>query len=108
MTRSISKPFVSASAAGARLILCDMEIADTPEGDLQFGIMGQFAQYERQLIRKRTMAGRRHRAEQGYQPCRSQSPLGYHIVTKGEALAGLYGGTAARRPALTSCWRMKP
>ncbi len=78
--------------AGARLILCDMEIADTPEGDLQFGIMGQFAQYERQLIRKRTMTGRRHRAEQGAQPCRSQSPIGYHVVTNAEALAGLYGG----------------
>ena len=30
-------------AAGARLVFCDMDFADTPEGDLAFGIMGTFA-----------------------------------------------------------------
>ena len=32
-------------AAGGRLVFCDMDFDDTPEGDLAFGIMGGFARY---------------------------------------------------------------
>src|SRR4028119_842290 len=72
-------------AAGGGLVFCDMESADTPEGDLAFGIMGTFADYERKVIKERTMKGRR-RAEQGIQPCRNHSPFGYHVVTSKDVL----------------------
>lgn len=68
--------------ARARIVFCDVDFADTPEGNLQFGILGNFAEYERHVIRARTMNGRRKRASEGIQPCRVQSPYGYHIVTK--------------------------
>ncbi len=76
--------------AGGKLVFCDMDFDDTPEGDLAFGIMGTFAQYERQVIRARTMRGKRKRAEEGQQPQRSRPPYGYHIVTNAQVAAGLY------------------
>ncbi len=77
-------------AAGARLLFCDMEFADTPEGDLAFGIMGNFADYERKAIRDRTMKGRRRRAQEGIQPARNRSPFGYYIPTNKDILSGTY------------------
>jgi site-specific DNA recombinase len=77
-------------SAGGRVVFCDMAFDDTPEGDLAFGIMGNFAAYERQVIRKRTMGGKRRRAEEGQQPQRSRPPYGYHIVTNAQVAAGLY------------------
>ena len=78
------------AVAGAALIVCDTPLEDTPEGDLMFGITGAFAQYERNVIRKRTMSGRRKRAEDGQQPSRAVSPFGYHVVTKPDVFAGRY------------------
>lgn len=52
---------------------------DTPEGDLAFNIMGRFARYEKQLIRTRSMKGKRKRAEEGQQPQRSTPAYGYHM-----------------------------
>lgn len=75
---------------GARLIVCDMPIEDTEEGELMFGISGTFAQYERKLIRKRMMSGKRQRAEEGQQPSRAMYPLGYRVVTKADVMAGAY------------------
>jgi site-specific DNA recombinase len=77
-------------SAGARLVLCDMDFDATPEGDLAFGIMGNFAAYERKIIRKRTMTGRRRCAENGIQPHRNLSPFGYHVITKEDVLTGRY------------------
>lgn len=74
--------------AGGHLVFCDMDFDDTPEGDLAFGVMGTFAEYERKVIRARTMRGKRKRAEEGQQPQRSRSPYGYHIVTKADILRG--------------------
>ena len=74
--------------AGGRIVFCDMEFDDTPEGDLAFTLMGGFAEYERKVIRARTMRGKRKRAEEGQQPQRSRSPYGYHIVTKADILRG--------------------
>lgn len=76
--------------AGARLVICDMPLEDTAEGELMFGISGTFAQYERKLIRKRTMSGRRQRAIEGQQPVRAKSAFGYHMVTKADVLRGQY------------------
>lgn len=77
-------------AAGARLVICDMPVEDTEEGELMFGISGTFAQYERQLIRKRTMDGRRRRAEEGRMPYRTRSPFGYYIPIREDMYAGRY------------------
>ena len=75
-------------AAGGRLVFCDMDFDDTPEGDLNFAIQGGFAEYERKVIRKRTMGGRQKRAEEGRQPGASRAPLGYHVPTKEDVLRG--------------------
>lgn len=77
-------------AAGGRIVFCDMQIDDTPEGDLFFGISGSFAQYERELIRSRTMKGRAKRIEDGQQPSRAHSPYGYHIVTHADVTRGTF------------------
>ena len=77
-------------AAGGRLVFCDMEFADTPEGDLNFTIQGGFAEYERKVIRKRLMEGRTRRALGGQQPARARSPFGYRIATKADVLRGAY------------------
>ena len=76
--------------AGGRVVFCDMDFEDTPEGDLAFTLMGGFAEYERKVIRARTMRGKRKRAEEGQQPQRSRSPFGYHVVTKADILRGEY------------------
>lgn len=75
-------------AAGGRVVFCDMDFDDTPEGDLNFAIQGGFAEYERKVIRKRTMGGRKKRAEEGRQPAPSRAPLGYHVVQKADVLRG--------------------
>lgn len=77
-------------AASARLVFCDMDFADTPEGDFAFGLMGAFADYERKSIKDRTMKGRRRRAQEGIQPCRNHSPFGYHVVSNKDVLSGAY------------------
>ncbi len=77
-------------AAGGSLVFCDMEFADTPEGDLNFTIQGGFAEYERKVIRARTMGGKRRRAEEGRQSSPSRPPLGYHIVLKADVLRGTF------------------
>lgn len=75
-------------AAGGTLVFCDMEFDDTPEGDLNFTIQGGFAEYERKVIRARTMRGKRKRAEEGRQLSPSRPPAGYHIVLKADVLRG--------------------
>ncbi len=77
-------------AAGGRIVFCDMDFDDTPEGNLALGIMGGFAQYERAVIKDRTMKGKRKRAEEGQQPQHSTPAYGYHIVTNAQVECGLY------------------
>ncbi|MGI4791187.1 MAG: recombinase family protein [Janthinobacterium lividum] len=84
-------------AAGGRVVFCDMDFDETPEGDLNFAIQGGFAEYERQSIRKRTMAGRRRRAEQGLQPGRTFAPYGYHVPTNTDVVRGTYQREEAGR-----------
>lgn len=76
--------------SGGSLVVCDLPASDTEEGDLMFGITGAFAQYERKLIRRRTMAGSQRVAEKGRQPARAMAPYGYHIVKRSEVIAGQY------------------
>jgi site-specific DNA recombinase len=65
--------------AGGRMIICDMPVEDTPEGELMYGIGGTFAQYERRLILARTLLGHRRRAQEGLQPYRQRAPFGYFV-----------------------------
>ena len=83
-------------AAGAQLMFADgMTFANNATGKLLLTQMAGFAEFERELIRERTMGGRRKRAEDGEQMARTFSPYGYHIVTKDDVLAGRYpAGTA--------------
>jgi len=77
-------------AAGGRLVFCDMTFDDTPEGDLAFGIMGGFAEYEKAVIKKRTYGGRVRLAQEGVQTARVSSPFGYHIVSTADVLRGTH------------------
>ncbi len=77
-------------SVGGKLIFCDMDFDDTPEGDLNFDIHGSFAAYERKIIRARCMKGKRKQAGAGRRFSPSRSPLGYHIVKKEDVLRGLF------------------
>jgi site-specific DNA recombinase len=78
------------AAAGGRVVFCDMDFDDTPEGDLAFNIMGGYAECERKVFRQRSTGGKLKRASSGIQPARSLSPYGYHIVTKNDVMRGDY------------------
>ena len=76
--------------AGAQLVFVDgANFENNATGNLLFRVNAGFVEYEKEIIRERTMGGRRKRAEQGQQPSRTQSPFGYHIVTKEDVLRGL-------------------
>lgn len=55
-------------AAGARLDFVNFEWRNTPEGQLFYALRGAVAQYEKEKIRERTMAGRRQKAKAGKMP----------------------------------------
>jgi site-specific DNA recombinase len=77
-------------SAGGRLAFVMGYYSDDEEGELFYTIDGGFKQYEKRVIRRRTMGGRRKQAEAGLQPSRAFSPFGYHIVTKDDVLRGDY------------------
>jgi site-specific DNA recombinase len=77
--------------AGGRLLFADgMNFENNAIGNLMFTQIAGYAEYEKEIIRERTMSGRRRRAEEGQQPSRAMSPYGYHVVTKKDVIAGLY------------------
>lgn len=76
-------------AAGGRLVFSEAEFEENATGDFNFVIQGGYAAFERQIIRERTMRGKRKRAEEGQQPQRSRPPYGYHIITNAEVECGL-------------------
>jgi site-specific DNA recombinase len=78
------------AAAKAKLVFCDMHFDDSPEGELAFNILGDFADYYREYVRQQTMKGRRRRANEGVQPARNHSPYGYHVVNKKDVISGTY------------------
>ena len=57
-------------AAGARLEFVNFEWRNTPEGQFFYAMRGAVAQYEKEKIRERTMAGRRQKAKAGKMPSR--------------------------------------
>ena len=76
-------------AAGGRLVFCDADYADNAAGNLNFNIRGDFAVFEREHFRERSMGGKRAKLEAGNQVAR-MSPYGYHIPTKADILRGDY------------------
>ncbi|MBV9851042.1 MAG: recombinase family protein [Armatimonadetes bacterium] len=80
----------SIRAAGGRIVFCDMTFDDTPTGDMMFGMVGQFAQWERAEIRGRLTRGLYRRAQTGAQPGRATPPYGYHIVGHRDVIRGEY------------------
>lgn len=75
--------------AGGRLVLCDMDLDGSPEADLLHNVCGDFAQYERQLIRERTTKGKRRKALEGKMSSRKPH-FGAYIVSKADVLVGNY------------------
>ncbi len=81
--------------AGGRLIFADgMNFENNATGRLMFTHLAGFAEYEKEVIRERTMSGSRRLAEKGVQPQR-RSPYGYHIVNNADILRGLYPADSA-------------
>src|SRR5579862_7752013 len=77
--------------AGARLVFCDgLNFGNDAAGRLAFNTLAGFTEFEKEIIKERTAAGRRRRAEEGLQPNRSFQPFGYRIVTKEDLLTGRF------------------
>ena len=76
--------------AGGRLVFCAGTFDDTAEGDLNYTFQGGFKQYEKSVIRRRLMNGKRRRLEEGIQPNRSNPPFGYHVPTQADVMRGDY------------------
>lgn len=77
-------------AAGGRLVFCEGTFEDTAEGDLNYTFQGGFKEYEKKVIRRRLMNGKRKRAGEGIQPYRGNPPFGYHVPTKADVMRGDY------------------
>lgn len=76
-------------AVGAELHLADgMSTPDTAAGNLVGNTLGVIAEFERELIRERTMAGKRAAAAAGLQPQRTRRPFGYRIVQRADIYPG--------------------
>lgn len=68
-------------ALGAELHFADgLSTPDTATGNLVGNTLGAIAEFERAMIRERTMSGRKASAAAGRQPGRSLRPMGYRIV----------------------------
>ena len=70
-------------AAGARLVFADgLTFEKGAVGNLLFTQLAGFAEFERELIRERMVAGLERAARAGRMPSRTHPALGYLIVTK--------------------------
>lgn len=77
--------------AGGQLLFTDgMSFENTAIGNLMFTQISGFAEYEKEIIRERTVSGRIKRAKEGKQPARALSPYGYHVVNQTDVLRGEY------------------
>jgi site-specific DNA recombinase len=72
-------------ASGAKLEFVNFEWRNTPEGQLFYALRGAVAQYEKEKIRERTMAGRRQKAKEGKMP-NAYCPYGYRYDAKTHGL----------------------
>jgi site-specific DNA recombinase len=78
--------------AGGQIIFADgMNFEDNAIGNLMYTQMAAFAEFEKELIRERTMNGKREKAAKSQQqPARSRDSWGYHVVTHADVIAGRY------------------
>ena len=67
--------------SGAALHFVSMEFKDTPEGRLFYQMHGAFAEYEREIIRERTMRGKRGKLRSG-KPITDSGVYGYDFDKK--------------------------
>jgi len=75
-------------AAGGRLVFTDADYQDNAAGNLSFNIRGDFAVFEREHFRERSMLGKVTRAVSGIQTARALAPYGYHVPTKADVMRG--------------------
>ncbi len=75
-------------AAGGRLVFTDADYQDNAAGNLSFNIRGDFAVFEREHFRERSMLGKVTFAERGIQTARALAPYGYHVPTKADVMRG--------------------
>jgi DNA invertase Pin-like site-specific DNA recombinase len=77
--------------AGGQIVTCDgTEYGKTTQGKLMLTAFAMFAEFERDTIRDRSIAGKIGRVQQGKQPIRAKSPYGYRIVTEDDVKLGKY------------------
>jgi site-specific DNA recombinase len=67
---------------GARLEFVTASFDDTPTGRLFFNLKGSIAEYEREVIRDRTVRGKREKAKSG-KPVGGRAPYGYRFSEAG-------------------------
>jgi site-specific DNA recombinase len=73
------------AALGITVQFVEQRFDETSSGRLQKGVMGEFAEYESEVIRERTMGGRLEKAtRRGTMPCNAAT-YGYHQITSAEA-----------------------
>jgi site-specific DNA recombinase len=78
-------------AAGGQLIFADgLQFQTGAVGNLLYTQLAGFAEFEREIIRERMVAGLVATAKNGQQPARSVSPYGYYIPTHADAIRGTY------------------
>jgi site-specific DNA recombinase len=71
---------------GARLIALNSQTDDSPEGDLQGGLLDLFAAYERSVFRRRSQRGLIRSVKQGNVIRTSKSPYGFAFTGDGKSL----------------------
>ncbi len=77
--------------AGGELLTCDgFTFGGNAIGRLMLTLLAAFAEFERNMIRERTMTGSRRNAEKGKQPSRGRRPYGYTLVTTEHILTGQF------------------
>ncbi|HEX8550868.1 MAG TPA: recombinase family protein [Abditibacteriaceae bacterium] len=76
--------------AGGRVIYWDVEFEDSPMGQFADDMTDSYGRMEKRFIRSRTMQGRKSRAEEGKQPCRTHAPFGFVIPKKSQVVRGEY------------------
>lgn len=70
---------------GISVLYVEQSFEKTAAGNLQRGIMGEFAEYESELIRDRTMRGRIRKASEAGRVPTSCRTYGYHQISVAEA-----------------------
>ena len=71
---------------GCRLIALNAQVDDSPEGELQGGLLDLFAAYERSVFRRRAQRGLTRRVKQGAVIRGPKPPYGFRFTADGKGL----------------------